>query len=155
MALRQVIFLCGTMEILYFANMTTSQKSASEKVHGGRTNDHLANDRTFLAWIRTSLGIMGLGFIVVKFSMFIKQVSLMMGIQTEATHHDGLSGIIGIFLVAFGALITLVSYLDYRRIRRQIDDNNFVRGGRLINFMALGILVISGFLIWYLIEHGS
>ncbi|WP_345229811.1 DUF202 domain-containing protein [Olivibacter ginsenosidimutans] len=38
-------------------------------------NDHLANERTFLAWIRTSLTFMGLGFVVVKFSLFIKQLT--------------------------------------------------------------------------------
>ena len=38
-----------------------------------RVADHLANERTFLAWIRTSIGIMGFGFVVVKFSRFICQ----------------------------------------------------------------------------------
>ncbi|MGO1595179.1 MAG: YidH family protein [Sphingobacterium sp.] len=121
----------------------------------GKTNDHLANDRTFLAWIRTSLGIIGLGFIVVKFSMFLKQVSLMVGMTGGETHHDSFSSIIGVFLVAFGALTTLVSYLDYRRIRNQIDHNKFARRGQLINFMAVGIMLISSLLIWYLIEHNT
>lgn len=38
-----------------------------------RVADHLANERTFLAWIRTSIGIMGFGFVVVKFSRFLCQ----------------------------------------------------------------------------------
>jgi hypothetical protein len=38
-----------------------------------RVADHLANERTFLAWIRTSIGIMGFGFVVVKFSRFLRQ----------------------------------------------------------------------------------
>src|SRR5690606_15460861 len=112
--------------------------------------DHLANDRTFLAWIRTSLGIMGLGFIVVKFSMFLKQVSMMMGMSNTVPAQDRYSNMIGIFLVGFGALITLVSYLDYRRIRRQIDHNEFKRRGELMNFAVISLLIISGLLIWYL-----
>ncbi|WP_229663535.1 YidH family protein [Pedobacter quisquiliarum] len=36
-----------------------------------RVADHLANERTFLAWIRMSIGIMGFGFVVVKFSRFL------------------------------------------------------------------------------------
>jgi uncharacterized membrane protein YidH (DUF202 family) len=39
--------------------------------------DHMANERTFLAWIRTSLGIMAFGFVVEKFSFFLKQVTLL------------------------------------------------------------------------------
>ena len=42
-------------------------------------SDHLANERTFLAWIRTSIGIMAFGFVVVKFSLFVKQISLILG----------------------------------------------------------------------------
>ena len=37
----------------------------------GSAGDHLANERTFLAWIRTSIGIMAFGFVVVKFSLFL------------------------------------------------------------------------------------
>ena len=42
----------------------------------GKISDHLANERTFLAWIRTSVGLMGFGFVVVKFSIFLKQISI-------------------------------------------------------------------------------
>ncbi len=39
----------------------------------------MANERTFLAWIRTSIGIMAFGFVVEKFSFFIKKLSLFVG----------------------------------------------------------------------------
>ena len=41
-------------------------------------SDHLANERTFLAWIRTSIAIMAFGFVVVKFTFFIKQLSIVL-----------------------------------------------------------------------------
>jgi Domain of unknown function (DUF202) len=40
---------------------------------------HMANERTFLAWIRTSIGIMAFGFVVEKFALFIKQMSIVLG----------------------------------------------------------------------------
>ena len=40
---------------------------------------HMANERTFLAWIRTSIGIMAFGFVVEKFAFFIKEVSYVLG----------------------------------------------------------------------------
>lgn len=43
---------------------------------------HMANERTFLAWIRTSIGIMAFGFVVEKFALFIKQVSFFLGKST-------------------------------------------------------------------------
>jgi putative membrane protein len=42
----------------------------------------MANERTFLAWIRTSIGIMAFGFVVEKFALFIKQMSLIFGKAT-------------------------------------------------------------------------
>jgi len=36
---------------------------------------HMANERTFLSWIRTSVGIIAFGFVVEKFSLFVKQMS--------------------------------------------------------------------------------
>ena len=38
--------------------------------------DHFANERTFLVWIRTSIAMMGFGFVIVKCILFIKQISL-------------------------------------------------------------------------------
>ena len=119
----------------------------------GKTNDHLANDRTFLAWVRTSLGIMGLGFIVVKFSMFIRQLSIMMRLPAQSNSDDQLSAWIGIFLVGFGALLTVLAYVDYLRIRIQIDENSFYRGKLLMKVLIIGLIVISALLIWYLIKN--
>lgn len=40
---------------------------------------HLANERTILTWIRTSIALMGFGFVVVKFSLFIRQLTVAPG----------------------------------------------------------------------------
>ena len=47
-----------------------------DKAKNSHITDHLANERTFLAWIRTSIGIMAFGFVVQKFALFMRQVSL-------------------------------------------------------------------------------
>lgn len=53
-----------------------------EEKKQGAITDHLANESTFLALIRTSIGIMAFGFVVVKFSFFVKQISLLLGKET-------------------------------------------------------------------------
>lgn len=78
-------------------------------------SDHLANERTFLAWIRTSIALMGFGFVVVKFSLFVKQLSLAVTGHVVVTG-KGFSGVIGMCLVAIGALTTLTGFLRYKRI---------------------------------------
>ena len=75
---------------------------------------HMANERTFLAWIRTSIGIMAFGFVVEKFSLFIKQVSYLLGktnIDKTAYPSHGYSSIFGIFLVGLGALMGVLAFI--------------------------------------------
>ncbi len=116
-----------------------------------KTNDHLANERTFLAWVRTSIGIMGLGFVVVKFSMFIKQLTLMLGGNLHHTQHS-YSSLIGIILVALGALTALMSFLNYKKIEQQIDQENYFSTNPMITIITCGIIIISILLVWYLID---
>ena len=87
----------------------------------GNPNDHLANERTFLAWMRTSIGIMAFGFVVVKFSLFVKQISLILG-KENVIHSKGYSGIVGIILVAVGTVTAVLSYIRYRRSEKQLND---------------------------------
>jgi putative membrane protein len=116
----------------------------------GKISDHLANERTFLAWIRTSVGLMGFGFVVVKFSIFVKQISIDMGRSIPVTSH-GYSSAMGIGLVAFGALIGILSFSRYRKIEKQISDPEYKPSGILINLLAAAILVIGILLVIYLL----
>jgi putative membrane protein len=116
-----------------------------------KTNDHLANERTFLAWVRTAIGIMGFGFVVVKFSLFVKQVSIMLGRET-VVQQRGYSSAIGIVLVAIGALISLLAFLNYKKISTQIDSDSYRSSPALITGLTFGIIVVSALLIWYLLE---
>jgi uncharacterized membrane protein YidH (DUF202 family) len=117
----------------------------------GKISDHLANERTFLAWIRTSLGLMGIGFVVVKFSIFIRQISAVLE-KTMPKASLGYSSIMGISLVAFGAAIGILSYSRYRKIERQISDPSYKPSGILINILAVSIVLIGIFLVIYLLQ---
>src|SRR5512139_705969 len=79
---------------------------------------HFANERTFLAWIRTSIGIMAFGFVVEKFGLFVKQVSYFLGKSGHLPAGEavpsvppGYSSILGIFLVGLGALMALLAFV--------------------------------------------
>lgn len=117
--------------------------------------EHLANERTLLAWIRTSIGIMAFGFVVVKFSLFIKQISLLLGKNVSAPPQHGYSSIIGILLVAVGALVLLLSYMKYKKTERQLMQQNFKSSSKLVFSLTVIILLISVLLILYLIQNTS
>lgn len=113
--------------------------------------NHLANERTFLAWVRTSIGIMAFGFVVVKFSLFVKQISLLLGKEIVMYQH-GYSTIVGIVLVAVGMLTAILSYIRYKNIEKQLKAGHYENSSLLMTLLTIFISLISVFLIVYLIE---
>lgn len=117
----------------------------------GNTSDHLANERTLLAWVRTSIGIMAFGFVVVKFSLFVKQISLVLG-KPSTVHQYGYSAPIGILMVITGALSLLLSLVRYKRTAQQIDNNSYQHSPVFLYVLVLTLMIASIFLIAYLVE---
>lgn len=114
--------------------------------------EHLANERTLLAWMRTSIAIMAFGFVVVKFSLFIRQISLLLGKGTSIPQ-NGYSSVIGILFVAVGAIILVLSYVRYKQTERQLSNQTFRSSSTLIFSLTIIILTLSILLILYLIEN--
>lgn len=113
-------------------------------------SDHLANERTFLAWIRTSIAIMGFGFVVVKFSLFIRQISLALN-QELLPATKGYSPVVGILLVVFGALMAMLAFIRYRNIEKHLFKGSYFPSFTLSLLMTLVIILISIILIVYLL----
>ena len=116
----------------------------------GGPNDHLANERTFLAWVRTSIGIMAFGFVVVKFSLFVKQFSLMLGKEYAVRSH-GISAVAGITLVAVGAATVIFSWFRYRNIEKQLNEGTYGHSSGLLMALTGFIFLVSMLLIVYLV----
>lgn len=114
-----------------------------------QAKDHLANERTFLAWIRTSLGIMAFGFVIEKFALFFNQITFLVGqpkVDSEMKIHNSS---FGLSLIIIGLLICLLSFFQYRNITRQINNENY-RPTTLLNLMlTLSILIIGICIIFY------
>lgn len=128
-------------------NMTEEKKSA--RVLNRRV--HMANERTFLAWIRTSIGIMAFGFVVEKFALFVKQVSYFLG-KEVAVPPRGYSSVFGISLVALGAIMGVLAFIRYKKVEKQIDDDAYQPSLILDILLTISILVIGIFLVIYLIH---
>jgi uncharacterized membrane protein YidH (DUF202 family) len=131
--------------------ITENKKSAK----GSDRRDHMANERTFLAWIRTSIGIMAFGFVVEKFALFVKKLSYFLGkpdISAATPTSVGYSSIFGIVLVAMGALMGILAFVRYKKVEREIDEDTYKPSVLLDILVAMGILAIGVFLIIYMIH---
>jgi putative membrane protein len=113
-------------------------------------SDHLANERTFLAWIRTAIGLMSLGFVLVKFSLFTKEFALNFHLPIQPGTGKGVSEYYGIGLVGLGWLIALFGFIRFRKIERQINEQNFTQGSKFIVVVTLLILLLGVLLGSYL-----
>jgi len=132
-----------------------TEDKKSSKVRNRRV--HMANERTFLAWIRTSIGIMAFGFVVEKFALFMKQLSYFLGrsgfpSSQPLTSSRGYSSILGIFIVGLGAVMGLLAFIRYKKVERQIDEDTYQPSLILDILLTISILAVGLFLVIYLIH---
>ena len=112
---------------------------------------HMANERTFLAWIRTSIAIMAFGFVVEKFSLFVKQLAYYLG-KEAAPPPQGYSSMIGIVLVGLGVVMGVLAFIRYKKVERQIDDDSYQPSAILSVLLAISIIAVGFFLALYLVH---
>ena len=73
-----------------------------------------AAERTLLAWLRTGLTLMGLGFVVARFGLFVRLLALQP--QLNATHERfAESAVLGVLFIVVGAAAILVATMQHRR----------------------------------------
>lgn len=114
-----------------------------------KSREHLANERTFLAWIRTGIALIGLGFVIVKFTLFLRQLSLMF--ETTETSSGGYSSLAGLVIIAMGIIIVLFAFFRYRNYKNQLNKNTFYSSSTLLFLLTLIILAGGVILIIYLL----
>ena len=113
--------------------------------------DHLANERTFLAWVRTSIGIMAFGFVIEKFSLFVKQISLFLqGEKIPFSAHQEYSPYLGAILVSIGVVIAIFAFFKYKTTQKQIEKQCYRPTALLDILLMLCVVFIGFFLIFYL-----
>jgi putative membrane protein len=125
----------------------------------GRTRDHLANERTFLAWVRTSLGLIGLGFVLARMGLFLRQLAMLGAIPTRGLQAGREFLIVGVVFLVMGTVITGWSGWLYHRVRQEIEVDRYqpARGSvlALTIIVVVGGLVIVGLVLWRMLATGT
>jgi uncharacterized protein (DUF302 family)/uncharacterized membrane protein YidH (DUF202 family) len=87
--------------------------------------DYLAAERTVLAWIRTGLALMGFGFVVARFGLFLQQLQAVQNASSAKAY--GLSLWFGTALIAVGVFVNLFAGWQHARLVRLLDRGDPVR----------------------------
>lgn len=105
-----------------------------------QATEYLANERTFLAWIRTSIAVISLGFVVAKFSVWLNELAakLQPGI---GIHRSGASMLIGVSIMVLGGLLALLAAWRYDVVNRAIESG-VVRPDRRLMFVVTAMVAM-------------
>ncbi|MBP1221812.1 YidH family protein [Flavobacterium sp. 1355] len=113
-------------------------------------NEHMSNERTFLSWIRTGIGIMVFGFVIVKFSLFVNQLPAAF-FQNSNIPKNGFTIVIGIALVLTGALTIVLSYWKYKQTYKLLQKGEYLYSTLLLTILTVVIFLMSIVIITYLV----
>lgn len=113
-------------------------------------NEHMSNERTFLSWIRTGIGIMVFGFVIVKFSLFVNQLPASF-FKDATIPKNGFTIFLGIALVFTGAITILLSYWKYKQTHILLQKGEYLYSTMLLTILTVVIFVMSIIIIAYLI----
>jgi putative membrane protein len=120
----------------------------TENANPNRARDHLANERTFLAWVRTGAAIVVFGFAIGRFSLAMRQLTALQGHPVRTA---GLSVWMGSGTIVAGVALVVAGLLRYRKTRVQLDAGTFEPAGAVLDLITILTVVFGLALAGYLI----
>jgi len=110
----------------------------------------LANERTFLAWVRTSIAVMSLGFVIARFSLWVREFATRMNPQIPM-RGSGLSTPLGECMIGAGALITVFAAWRYHVINRAIRRGEVQADPQMVTAITVIVLLAAIAVIVYML----
>jgi putative membrane protein len=107
-----------------------------------KATEYLANERTFLAWVRTSVSVMSLGFVVAKFGLWLRELAARFS-PNIPNDGSGLSAPIGIGMIGFGGILALLAARRFHLVNRQIENGRVYADRGLIVLITVAIACLA------------
>jgi putative membrane protein len=132
------------------AKMFEDEEDGSE-----RLQQYLANQRTFLSWVRTSVALIGLGFAIERFSIFLQQFRLIAdpdatGNAASATA-DQYSALIGIGMIVIGTGLIVYALKNYLDSNKTIASGKYMPKNAIIYAASAAVIGLGIIMIIFLV----
>ena len=118
-------------------------------IHSKKVSDHLANERTFLAWIRTGLATIAFGFVIERFGLLLRELGFKN--QRAFLFPVSFSALVGVSLTLLGIVMIIVALLNFLHIRVAIDAETFHPPSRFAILLTVLTSLIGLLLAAYLL----
>jgi len=110
-----------------------------------RVRDHLANERTYLAWFRTAVATMGLGIVIAKLKYFLAPAYQH---SSGAIHASN----IGLIFNLIGLAIIGASVYFYFQTQKEIRSGTYRSKSLFIVILSVSMLAVGVIILWYLLQ---
>jgi putative membrane protein len=120
----------------------------AQAVNDNRARDHLANERTFLAWVRTGAAIVVFGFAIGRFAIAMRQLTALQGHPVRTA---GISVWMGSGAIVAGVALVVAGLMRYRKTRAQLDSGTFEPAGFVVDLITILTVLFGLALAAYLI----
>lgn len=109
------------------------------KLNPNRARDHLANERTYLAWMRTAVAFMGFGIVIVKLRHL-----------TPPAQRHGLGWELGLVFAVAGLLMVLLATWHYFQVHNALENDTYEPEKRWIIVCSLVVVLVGAGVLYYL-----
>ena len=110
-----------------------------------RQREHQANERTFLAWLRTSIALIGFGFAIARFGLFLHQLNFALTQKEPPVNPIFNSENLGVVLVIIGIMTIALAAWQYNQVFWQIERGNY-QPRRFSVWLITAVVIILGLL---------
>jgi putative membrane protein len=111
-----------------------------------RMSDHLANERTYLAWLRTGMSMMGFGVVIAKLRYLFLAEAL-----TPPTAGIVHASNIGLLFALIGLFIIMASGWRYIVVQNQIRQRRYRSSKNIVVILSTTVIVLGLLIVWYLL----
>jgi putative membrane protein len=117
-------------------------------------SDHAANERTFLAWVRTAIAVMAFGFLIERFDLFLRFAAPSPMKNPIVTHREEFANAAGIAFLLLGIGMIAIAAWRYFRTAKQINSEEELQSlGQRFDLAMAGLLVLLGCSILLYLSH--
>jgi putative membrane protein len=130
--------------MLFFLKSQVTETKASnqpKKVNPNRIRDHLANERTYLSWMRTAIALMGFGMVILRLRAF----------HPPLVPRPGYGWKLGLMFALVGLLSVFFTTAHYFTVRRDIDEDTYEPADRWVILFSLAIVILGAGIIYFVV----